>query len=122
MITIEIPALACSANAAWRTFKGRVITSVEYKNWLVLAKHYIPKNIPDLSLCTLSVEISLHSNWFTQKGDIRKKDADNYVKTTLDSVFKHLGVDDSHIFSLNVTKVQAVTEKTVIAIFDVGKS
>lgn len=117
MIVIEIPRLPISANQAWRTFRGRMITSKEYKAWLTEVEKHIPDGIPDWSgpFTRLSVEIELHSpEWFTKKG-VRKRDLDNYIKVLLDSVFKHLLVDDSAIFGLKATKVSGL-EKTIIRI------
>ncbi len=123
MLLIEIPDLPLSINAAFATFKGRRITTRAYKEWLCLVERCIPDGIPDFAGSLLSVEIDLLApNWMTQKGEPRKVDADNYAKTCIDSIFMHLPVDDSRIFTLKVSKVSGPVPKTIVRIFDLKVS
>ena len=120
MIIIDIPELPISTNQAWRTFRGRMITTREYKEWNSLVEQYIP-DCPDLSSSPLAVEVTLYSpEWFTKKGTIRKVDLDNYAKVLLDSIFKHLIVDDSQIFQLKMFKEQGSSPRTLVKIYDLS--
>jgi hypothetical protein len=79
----------------------------------------LPDANPDWSgaYTRLSVDIELYSaNWFTQKG-VRKVDIDNFLKSCLDSIFKHYAFDDSAIFHLNVQKLGTeFGDKTIVKI------
>jgi len=125
VVIIEIPELPCSVNKAFSTFRGHRITTRDYKAWARLVEQYIPDNIPDLSRSCLSVEIDLIApNWFTKVGSIRKVDVDNYAKTCLDAIFYHLPIDDSHIFTLKISKVVSDSQnrRTVVRIYDLSAS
>jgi Holliday junction resolvase RusA-like endonuclease len=52
----------------------------------------------------LHVEIHMSSNWITKKQTIRKKDIASFEKLLTDSIFTAIGIDDSSIFELVMTK------------------
>ena len=117
---LEIPMLAPSVNNYWKTAKwgGRYITSkgVRFKN-LCLGINQGKRIITDRCL---ALEILLYSEkWFTKKGLIHKKtgDIDNYCKSTIDSYFAAIGLDDSQIFELHVGK-HFGPEKTIIRLYE----
>jgi Holliday junction resolvase RusA-like endonuclease len=107
-----------------QSLRGHRITTRDYKKWLALVERHIPDGIPDWSApyVRLSVEIELHSErWFAKKG-VRKVDVDNFVKTTLDAIFKNLPFDDAAIFHLTAHKVVGTSEKTVVRIGSMDES
>ena len=117
---LEIPMLAPSVNGYWKTAKwgGRYITpeGVRFKNLCM----QINRGVRVHSNKCLAVEILLFSQrWFTKKGLIHKKagDVDNFCKSTLDSYFAAIGLDDSQVFELSVTK-QVGPEKTLIRLYE----
>ena len=64
-------------------------------------------------------EIEIHSaRWMTGKGTVRKVDLANFEKCLIDPVFEFLGLEDSYIFELKMTKVTSDEEFTVLKIFD----
>jgi Holliday junction resolvase RusA-like endonuclease len=119
MIVIEIPRLPLSVNKCFATHKGHRITTREYKAFMHEVERCLPDANPDWSgaYTRLSVDIELYSaNWFTQKG-VRKVDIDNFLKSCLDSIFKHYAFDDSAIFHLNVQKLGTeFGDKTIVKI------
>lgn len=117
---LEIPMLAPSVNGYWKMkkFGGRYITAdgVRFKNLCMT----INRGKRVHSDKCLALEIMLYSErWFTKKGLIHKKagDVDNYCKSTIDSYFAAIGLDDSQVFELSVTK-QLGPEKTVIRLYE----
>ena len=64
----------------------------------------------------LKVEIEIHENWLTKKGDIKKKDISNREKFLIDSVFKALDIDDKFIFEHIMKKIQDEKEMAIITI------
>jgi len=117
---LEIPMLAPSVNSYWKVAKwgGRYITAdgVRFKNLCM----GINKGQRVYSSKLLAVEIMLYSNgWFTKKGVIHKRagDVDNFCKSILDSYFTAIGLDDSQVFELHVSK-QVGPERTVIRLYE----
>ena len=117
MIIIELPCLPITVNQAFATFRGRRITTREYKAFNELVEKLIPDGMPDWgNFTTLSVVIEFYSEtWFTKKG-VRKRDVDNFIKPLLDSIFKHFDIDDSQIFDLKASK-KFGPDRTVVKIF-----
>jgi len=66
------------------------------------------------------VEVEIHENWLTKKGEIKKKDIANREKFLIDSVFAALGMDDKFIFEHSMKKVQDDQEFAVITIQKLG--
>lgn len=65
----------------------------------------------------LKIEMELHSpDWFTKDNKPRKIDGSNFIKTAIDSVFKHLNVDDSYAFRETVEKIESERKFTVVKI------
>lgn len=117
---IEIPMLAPSVNGYWKVARwgGRYITpdGVRFKN-LCLG---INKNQKVHSSKMLAVEILLYSDkWLTKKGAIHKRagDVDNFCKSTLDAYFAAIGLDDSQVFELHVSK-QIGYDRTIIRLYE----
>ena len=67
----------------------------------------------------LRVEVEIHENWITKKGEIKKKDIANREKFLIDSVFAALGIDDKFIFEHSMKKVQDDQEFAIIKIEEV---
>lgn len=117
---LDIPMLAPSVNQFWKVAKwgGRYITpeGVRFKN-LCMA---INRGRKVESKQLLAVEIMLYSEgWFTKKGVVHKRagDVDNFCKSTLDSYFAAIGLDDSQVFELHVSKHVGI-ERTVIRLYE----
>lgn len=115
---LEIPMLAPSVNGYWKMAKwgGRYITpdGIRFKNLCMTINRgkRVQSNKP------LAVEVMLYSErWITKKGTIRKIDCDNLLKGTFDGYFAAIGLDDSQVFELSVTK-QLGPEKTVIRLYE----
>jgi len=117
---LDVPMLAPSVNGYWKVAKwgGRYITAdgVRFKN-LCMGINRGQKVISDKML---AVEIMLYSEgWFTKKGAIHKRagDVDNFCKSTLDAYFTAIGLDDSQVFELHVSKHVGL-ERTVIRLYE----
>ena len=54
----------------------------------------------------LKVIVTIHENWFTKDGDIKRVDIANREKFLIDSVFNSLGIDDKTIFHHSMIKIQ----------------
>jgi len=120
---IELDLIPISLNKLYRQFRGRTIISAkgrEFKAHLgAILAGFDTKPILGMFTETqgLDVEIHFYSNrFFTKDGKIRKRylDCDNLLKATLDTVFKEIGIDDSFITRLTVTKNTGYYDKTVI--------
>ena len=64
----------------------------------------------------LKVIIEIHEDWYTKKGDVKRKDVANREKFLIDSVFDALGIDDKFIFEHNIIKCQDSREFSMIKI------
>lgn len=122
---IELDLIPISLNKLYRQFRGRTIISKEGRDFKSVVS-FLVKGIDPSDLLGeftdvkgLSVEINFYSNkFYTKDGKIRKRylDADNLLKVILDVIFKEIGLDDSFITRLIVTKNPGVYDKTVINI------
>jgi Holliday junction resolvase RusA-like endonuclease len=120
---IELDLIPISLNKLYRQFRGRTIISKEgreFKKTLgALLSGFDTSSINGMFTESegLEVEINFHSNrFYTKNGNIRKRylDCDNLLKATLDTVFDEIGLDDSLITRLVVTKQRGYYDKTVI--------
>jgi len=64
----------------------------------------------------LKVEVEIYEDWYTKKGEVKKKDISNREKFLVDSVFNSLGLDDKFIFEHIMKKIQSKEEFAVIRI------
>lgn len=122
---IELNLIPISLNKLYRQFRGRTIISKEGRDFKSVVS-FLVKGVDPSDLLGeftdvkgLSVEINFYSNkFYTKDGKIRKRylDADNLLKVILDVIFKEIGLDDSFITRLIVTKNPGVYDKTVINI------
>jgi Holliday junction resolvase RusA-like endonuclease len=77
----------------------------------------IPKEeLKDFLNVKLSVIIEVYENWYTKKGDVKKKDVANREKFLIDSVFNALGLDDCFVFEHTMIKVQSDEERAILSI------
>lgn len=120
---IELDLIPISLNKLYRQFRGRTIISKEGREFKktvgALIAGFDTTSINGMFTETqgLAVEINFYSNrFFTKDGKIRKRylDCDNLLKATLDTVFAEIGLDDSYITKLTVTKQSGYYDKTVI--------
>lgn len=124
-MVIELDLIPISLNKLYRQFRGRTIISKEGREFKSLISCLV-KNIDSSELngdfidtAGVCVEIDFFSNkFYVKSGKIRKRylDADNLLKVTLDVIFKEIGIDDSLITRLVVTKSTGFYDKTVIKI------
>ena len=64
----------------------------------------------------LKVNVEIHEDWLTKKGEVKRKDILNREKFLIDSVFNALGIDDKYIFEHTMKKVQDEKEFAIIEI------
>ncbi len=64
----------------------------------------------------LEVNVFIYEDWYTKKGDVKRKDVSNREKFLVDSVFGALGIDDKMIFKHTMEKIQSEEEKCIIQI------
>ncbi len=65
----------------------------------------------------LDVTVFIYEDWYTKKGDVKKKDISNREKFLIDSIFMALPFDDKMIFKQTMVKAQSETdEKAMIEI------
>ena len=62
------------------------------------------------------LHIEFHLACFTKKGAVRKVDLSNRIKFIEDCVCEALGIDDSHVFRIVLTKRHSDTELTCIEV------
>jgi Holliday junction resolvase RusA-like endonuclease len=122
---IELDLIPISLNKLYRQFRGRTIISKEGREFKSLVSFLISK-IDSSALMGeftetegLKVSIRFYSDkFYTKDGRIRKRylDADNLLKVVLDVVFKEIGIDDSYITKLVISKKPGIYDRTVIEI------
>jgi len=64
----------------------------------------------------LEVNVKIYEDWFTKKGEIKRKDISNREKFLIDSIFEALGLDDKQIFIHTMKKKQSSKEYAEIII------
>ena len=122
---IELDLIPISLNKLYRQFRGRTIISKEGREFKSLVSFLVSK-IDSTALMGqftetegLKVSIRFYSDkFYTKDGRIRKRylDADNLLKVVLDVVFKEIGIDDSYITKLVISKKPGIYDRTVIEI------
>lgn len=65
----------------------------------------------------IKLVVKIHEDWYTKKGDIKKKDISNREKFLIDSIFQSLNIDDKYIFEHTMKKVQDSREFVVVYIY-----
>ncbi len=68
----------------------------------------------------LKVKVEIHENWYTKKGEIKRKDIANREKFLIDSVFDAIGIDDKYIFEHTMKKVQSEEEFALVKITEMN--
>lgn len=124
-MVIELDLIPISLNRLYRQFRGRTIISKDGREF----KKHIESILEGFDTSKingeftetegLDVKIEFYSkSFFTKSGNIRKRflDVDNLLKVILDVVFKRIGIDDSFITKLEVTKNHGYYDKTIIRI------
>lgn len=64
----------------------------------------------------LEIHVKIYEDWFTKKGEIKRKDISNREKFLLDSIFEGIRLDDKQIFKHTMQKVQSQQEFAEIEI------
>jgi Holliday junction resolvase RusA-like endonuclease len=124
-MVIELDLIPISLNRLYRQFRGRTIISKEGRDFKQLVS-FLVKDIDSSKLMGeftetegLKVSIRFYSDkFYTKDKTIRKRylDADNLLKVVLDVVFKEIGIDDSYITKLVISKKSGIYDKTIIEI------
>ena len=75
----------------------------EGKEFVNYINNTIPTQIKDINYeelkkTELKVEVNIYENWYTKKGLVARKDADNRVKFLMDKVFDCININDKFIF------------------------
>ena len=83
----------------------------EGKEFVNYINNTIPTQIKDINYeelkkTELKVEVNIYENWYTKKGLVARKDADNRVKFLMDKVFDCININDKFIFELVRNRVQ----------------
>jgi Holliday junction resolvase RusA-like endonuclease len=99
-VCISIDLKPVSVNAMYRNYRGRVLLSTEGREFKKEMSNRLG-SINNIRLIDAPVRVSV---CFTFK-DKRRRDIDNYLKSTLDCFTGILYTDDSQITELHVYKV-----------------
>lgn len=117
MIKITIPFASQSVNKMYATFRGNRIKSRESREYSEKVKKVIENGSYEKLEGELNILIEIYSNWYNKNKTIKKKDLANFQKSTVDSVFDALEMDDSQIFKMILKKIQSNEEKSEITIW-----
>lgn len=112
MIKIDSLPFPPTMNHRMIPFRGRLILALDhraYKKLLQLYLHRKCMTVDGSGLVgkRLRVEITYQgpqSDWFTKKGEIKKKDVENRHKALLDGIMPFFDLDDSQIFEIKIQK------------------
>jgi Holliday junction resolvase RusA-like endonuclease len=114
-IRITVPGLPPSVNHYYKMSRwgGRYMTAegVAFKKLVAEAVRTI--EIKACANCRYRLRIDFCGSWTTKKGTTRRVDLDNYGKSSIDSLFEAIGVDDCMVFELRMNKVESEVEQTV---------
>ena len=119
MIEIKIPFKTPTCNHLYWHRGNMKIMKTEAKELREEIKQIVYKSLPFVCVNLndgVKVEVEIHENWFTKKGDVARKDIANREKFLIDSIFKALNIDDKFIFNHNFLKVQDEKEFALIKI------
>lgn len=123
MITIKIPFKTPTINHLyWHRGNMKIMTTEAKKlrkkiNEIVWAglNEWDPLDYVNKKL---KIEVEIHENWLTKKGEVKKKDILNREKFLIDSIFNSLSdlYDDKFIFEHTMKKIQSEEEFAIIKI------
>lgn len=107
-------------------FRGRLILSPDHRAYKKLLSLFLHRkclttyaNFTGKKLSVLITYEGPKSEWFTKKGEIKKKDVENRHKALLDVVMPYFDLDDSQIFEITIKKlVSAQTETTASVLIE----
>ena len=124
MLEVKIQGLPISVNSCYVAGRkrGTRFKSAKYLQWerdVEAALCQIEK-IPNF-VGRLRVVVELYApDWMTsgKNSHAKKRDASNYLKTSVDALFKHLLIDDCWIFEETAVKKDANEFYTVIKVSD----
>jgi Holliday junction resolvase RusA-like endonuclease len=117
---LRLPFLPPSVNKLFTTVRDpatgvikRVLTSKARKIRRLVAA-LINRTLDPSKLYEL--HIAFHLPCFTKKGAVRKVDLSNRIKFIEDCVCEALGIDDSHVFRIVLTKHHSESEMTCLEV------
>ena len=120
MIEIKIPFKTPTVNNLYTPWKGRMILKKEARKIKEAINYIVDQTIGNVFKnridTKLKVKIEIHENWYTLKGDVKRKDIANREKFLVDSIFESLGLEDKYIFEHSMKKVQSKEEFAIIKI------
>jgi len=121
-ITFIIKDIAPSENHALLTARGgRRFPSKEYKAWKELVSKIRPRKIMDTQW--YGVEIAYYTPLYYKNGNVRRWDAHNYNKYTIDEVIRKLNdgeIDDCRILEHSACKIDSPEKRTEITFYCIG--
>ena len=104
-------------------FGGRLILSPDHRAYKKLLSLYLHKKClttyHNFSGKKLKVAIQYEgprSEWFTKKGEIKKKDVENRHKGLLDVIMPYFDLDDSQIFEITIKKIITAAMETTATV------
>jgi len=116
---IKIPFKTPSVNHLYFNWNNRRILTKEARELKKEIRKIVIKSLPFVNINLkdgLKVEVEIHENWLTKKGEIKKKDISNREKFLIDAIFDTLGIDDKFIFENILRKIQDKDEFAMIRI------
>jgi len=119
---IKIPFKTPTINHLYWHRGNMKIMTTEARNLREEIKRIVYKSLPfDCANLNdgLKVEVGIHENWLTKKGQVARKDIANREKFLIDSIFKALDIDDKFIFQHKFIKVQDNEEYSMIKIKEI---
>lgn len=122
LFEIKIPFKTPTVNNLYTPFRGRMILKKEAREIKKEIKEIIINQAFPLFAheeTKLKVSVEIHEDWFTKKGDVKRKDVANREKFLIDSVFEALEIDDKFIFEHNIVKIQDTNEFAIVRIEEI---
>lgn len=115
---IELKAFPPSTNKLYFQKGYKRIKTQEFR----VFEQYVNRQVSQYSVVGKNKPFAFHvdffSNWLTKKGEVRKKDLDNYLKVLIDCVCAALKIDDCFVFEILARKCISLEEKITIDLID----
>ena len=119
-LTIALPFLPPSVNALFSSVRDRHTGAM--KRVLTTKARAVRRLIGALVDCRLDPDglyqfsVDVYMNAFTKAGKVRKVDLSNRIKFLEDCLCEAMGIDDSRIFRLTLTKRQSKDDRVVVRV------
>jgi Holliday junction resolvase RusA-like endonuclease len=119
-VKFVVPGLPESMNSLYKfnTLTRTMYISREAREYKNDVKRFMPPC--KFNTSRFHITIDLRGNWFYKNGKVKRADIQNLTKLLIDSIFEKLGLDDSSVWSMLVTKTQADREETHVELISYG--